>query len=161
MARNIIFLLVALVVENPDEAIDCITHLWYSTLVRDSDIDILSSHVRPLVNEICDKIQSKPSGALLAKSWTFGSRSLRVVLERSFWNRLLSYLKAPAGLTAEQSQKLRAEIVLASLRRDYRDRHMSFFSPAQRISFHGFRQDGLLLPFGMWRGDFVHPNPYV
>ncbi|PLB54875.1 hypothetical protein P170DRAFT_483657 [Aspergillus steynii IBT 23096] len=159
VARNIILTLVALVVDDRDKAIDCIIHIWYSALVRDSDIDILWNRVRPLVQEICEEVNSKPPGALLAKTWKFGNRSLRVVLEQSSWNRLLSYFRVPAGLTPEQAIKVRTNNTLDPSRQDYRDRHMSVLSPVQRIPFHKFRQDGLLLPFGMPRHEFNNPNP--
>jgi hypothetical protein len=158
VARNIILLLVALVVEKPDEAVNCIIHLWYSALVRQADIDILQDHIRPLVEDICEKVKNKPSDRLLAKTWTFGRCSLRVVLEQSSWNRLLNLFKKPA-ITAEQANNIRIENTLAPSRRDYRDRYMTCISPIQRVSFNKFRQDGLLLPFGFPRQDFKEPNP--
>ena len=42
VARNVILLLIVLVVENIDEAVDCIIHICYSALVRKSDMDLLS-----------------------------------------------------------------------------------------------------------------------
>ena len=55
VARNIMILLVALVVDK-EEAIDCIIHLWYSALVRDSDMDILLNRVRRLIEDGCSEI---------------------------------------------------------------------------------------------------------
>lgn len=161
MARNLIFLLVALVVENRDEAIDCIIHLWYSALVRLSDIEILNNQIRPLIQDVCEKVKNKSPKTFLGKTWTFGKRSLRIVLERTSWNRLLSFFDKPVGLTSEKASKLRADNTLAHSRRDYRDRYMTYLTPSHRISFHKFRQDGLLLPFGFPRHDFTEPNPYV
>ncbi|RJE17186.1 hypothetical protein PHISCL_10477, partial [Aspergillus sclerotialis] len=51
VARNIILLLIALVVENVDEAVECVIHVWYSALVRESDIDILHCRIRPLIED--------------------------------------------------------------------------------------------------------------
>lgn len=161
MARNLILLLVGLVVEDPEEAVHSIIHLWYSALVRESDIDILHNRIRPLIQDICEKIKNKPSTTLLGKTWTFGTRSLRLVLEQSSWNHLLTFFDKPAGLTAEQAQSIRTANTLAHSRRDYRDRYMSCITPSQRISFNKFRQDGLLLPFGFPRHDFKEPNPCV
>ncbi|KAH8698962.1 hypothetical protein BGW36DRAFT_396585 [Talaromyces proteolyticus] len=152
MARNVILLLVALVVEKSEDATDCIIHLWYSAVVRELDIEILHNRIRPL-------IEDKPSGSLLAKTWTFGRCSLRIALKQSSWNHLLNLFNKPAGLTAEQAQRIRAANTLARSRRDYRDRYMSCLSPIQRICFNKFRQDGLLLPFGFPRHDFREPNP--
>jgi hypothetical protein len=161
VARNLILLLVALVVQNSDEAIDCIIHLWYSALVRESDIDILNNQIRPLIQDVYEKVKNKSPNTILGKTWTFGSRSLRIVLEQTSWTRLLSFFDKPAGLTAKKASKVRAENTLAHSRRDYRDRHMVYLPSSQRIPFHKFRQDGLLLPFGFPRHGFKKPNPCV
>lgn len=159
VARNLILLLVALVVENHDEAVDCMIHLWYSALVRESDIQILQRRIRPLIEDVCRKIKDKASGSLLGKTWKFGQRSLRVVLDKSSWDRLLSFFGKTDNLTAEQARKTRTAITLAEARRDYRDRQICILSPVRRIAWNKFRQDGLLLPFGFPRHEFRAPNP--
>ncbi|KAJ5761103.1 hypothetical protein N7520_008259 [Penicillium odoratum] len=159
VAQNLILLLIALVVENVHEAVDCIIHLWYSTLVRTSDIEILHTRILPLIEDISEKVKDKPPGKLLAKTWKFGTRSLRIVLEQSFWIRLLSFFKKPAALTIDQANETRKANTLAHSRRDYQDRYMLCLSPTQRIAFYKFRQDGLLLPFGYPRHAFREPNP--
>ena len=152
-------LLIALTVEQVNEAVDCIIHIWYSALVRGSDIDILQGRIRPLIEDVCEKIKDKTPGRLLAKTWTFNQCSLRVVLEKSSWTRLLSFVSKPLGLSAEQAHKIRAATTLADSRKDYRDRRMYSLSPLRRIAFNKFRQDGLLLPFGHSRCEFREPNP--
>ncbi|GFF81194.1 hypothetical protein IFM60648_05945 [Aspergillus lentulus] len=159
VARNIILLLIALIVDQVDEAVDCIIHLWYSAFVRESHTDLLRHRIRPLVEDVCNKIKDKKPGSLLGKTWTFGRHSLRVVLERSSWDRLLSLVDPPAGLTADRARELRAAITLAESRKDYRDRFMYCQSPSHRIAFQKFREDGLLLPFGSSRHEFRVPNP--
>lgn len=161
VARNLILLLIALVVENPDEAVDCMIHLWYSSLVRETDIDTLRKRIQPLIMDVCKKIEDKPSERLLAKTWTFKGCSLRIALNKPSWNRVLSLFNTPHGLTADQALRIRAKNTLAYSRKDYRDRYMTFLSPSQRVSYNKFRQDGLLLPFGHPRHDFTQPNPCV
>ncbi|KAI9041078.1 uncharacterized protein KD926_007348 [Aspergillus affinis] len=58
VARNIMILILALVVGN-ESAIDCIIHLWYSASMHDSDLDILSNRIRPLIQGVCSKIQTQ------------------------------------------------------------------------------------------------------
>jgi hypothetical protein len=159
VARNVILLLIALVVEKVDEAVDCIIHLWYSAFVRESDIDLLQHRIRPLIESVCRKIEDKTPESLLGKTWTFGQHSLRVVLEKSSWDRLLSFVDVPASLTAERAHEIRAAITLAESRKDYRDRYMYSQSPFHRIALNKFREDGLLLPFGSPRHEFREPNP--
>lgn len=159
VGRNIILLLIAMVVEDIDTASDCMIHLWYSALVRESDLNVLQQQLRPLIIDVCTKIADKTSATLHGKTWTFGQRSVRVVLEKSSWSRLLSFLDVPAGLDRRQSQTGRAKITLAESRKDYRDRYMCLIPPSQRVPFSRFREDGLLLPFGFPRHDFQVPNP--
>ncbi|KKK20834.1 hypothetical protein ARAM_004716 [Aspergillus rambellii] len=158
VARNIILLLIALVVEEVDEAVDCMIHLWYSAFVRKSDTEIIRGQVRPLIESVCEKVKNKPPQTLLGKTWQFGRQSLRVVLQKSSWDRLLALFDAPSGLTAERAHQIRTAITLAESRRDYRERHMCFQSPPHRVAFERFRADGLLLPFGYPRHEFQEPN---
>jgi hypothetical protein len=159
VARNAIMLLIALVVDNIDEAVDCMIHVWYSALIRKSDLNILQQRIRPLIESVCDKIKSKAPGSRLGKTWTFGQRSLRLVLEKSSWDSLLLFMNVPEGLTAERSNQIRTAVTLAESRKDYRDRNLLFQSRSRRIAKNRFWGDGLLLPFGSRRDDFREPNP--
>ncbi|PKK48400.1 hypothetical protein CI102_8134 [Trichoderma harzianum] len=136
VARNAIILLIALVSDNADEAVDCIIHVWYSALIRKSDLDMLQQ-----------------------KTWRFEKGSLRLVLPKSFWDRLLAYVSIPEGLTADQASCIRTAVTLARSKRDYLDLHLIFQSPSRRVAKQRFRQDGLLLPFGAPRHEFQEPNP--
>jgi hypothetical protein len=64
VARNAIILLIALVSDNADEAVDCIIHVWYSALIRKSDLDMLQQKVRPLIESACEKIKDKDMNSL-------------------------------------------------------------------------------------------------
>ncbi|UKZ75167.1 hypothetical protein TrVFT333_002843 [Trichoderma virens FT-333] len=159
VARNAIILLIALVADNIDEAADCMIHVWYSALIRKSDLDMLQQKVLPLVESICEKIKDKNSSSLLGKTWRFGQRSLRLVLPKASWDRLLAFLNIPKGLTAEQASRVRMAITLDESKKDNLDLHLIFQTPSRRIAKHRFRQDGLLLPFGASRHEFQEPNP--
>ncbi|KAK4039008.1 hypothetical protein C8A01DRAFT_47462 [Parachaetomium inaequale] len=159
VARNAIMLLVALLVDNIDEAVDCILHVWYSALIRKSDLDILQQRIRPLIESVCGKIKGKTPSSLLGKTWEFGQRSLRLVLEKSSWDRLLSFIDIPNDLTLERARQIRTAVTAAESRKDYRDRHLLNQSPSRRIAKKRYWEDGLLLPFGSRRNDFQEPNP--
>lgn len=159
VARNLIILLIAMTVENRDQAVDAIIHIWYSALIRKSDLDILQTKIRPLIESAHKHTTGKASGTLLGKKWTLGGRSLRLVLRKSAWDGLLSFLDIPNGLIAERADGIRRAVTLAEERRDYRDRHRLFQSPSRRVANNRFREDGCLLPFGSSRGEFLHPNP--
>lgn len=159
MARNVILLLIALLVEAVDEAVDCMIHVWYSALIRQSDLDILQRQIRPAIEEVCRKIQGKPQDTKMRKTWTFGQHSLTLVLTKSSWNKLLAYTVIPDGLTAERANQIRTAVTLAESRKDYRDRNLLMQPPSRRVAKNRFREDGLLLPFGSPRDDFQIPNP--
>ncbi|KAK2757688.1 hypothetical protein FQN54_004657 [Arachnomyces sp. PD_36] len=158
VVRNVILLLIAFTVENVDKAVDCILHVWYSALVRESDIEILQRHIRPLIEDVCEKIKHKKPGGLFGKTWTFGQCALRVVLEKPSWIRLLSFVK-PVDLSVEQARRVRATTTLSESRKDFRDRYRYCLPPVRRIAFTKFSHDGLLLPFGHPRDEFRKPNP--
>jgi hypothetical protein len=159
LARNLILLLIAMVVEDVDEAAECMIHVWYSCQIRESDLNILQHRIRPLVEAVCEKIKHKPSSTLLVKTWKFETRALRVIMQKSSWDILLSCFDIPSRLTAERAREIRTAINHAPSRVDYRHRFMCYLSPAHRIAFSRFREDSILLPFGTPRHDFQKPNP--
>jgi hypothetical protein len=160
VARNTIILLLALTSEGQDGTIDCMIHIWYSAFIRKSDLDSVNQKVRPLIEDVCRKIKDKPAKSMLGKTWKFGQQhSLRLVLEKSSWERLLSFMEVPEGLTTERANEIRTTVTTAESRVDYRDRSYLFMPPSHRIARYRFRQDGLLLPFGSCRSEFQQPNP--
>ncbi|KAH0425491.1 hypothetical protein CcaCcLH18_10950 [Colletotrichum camelliae] len=161
VARNVIMLLVSLVVSNADIAVDCIIHVWYSALLRKSDLDIVQHRIRPLLEDVCHKLKGNGADTLQAKTWTFGQRSLRLVLKKSAWDDVLSSMDIPKDLTVNRAREIRKAVTLAEDRKDYRDRDLLFQSASHRVALTRFREDGLLLPFGAARGAFRYPNPTI
>ncbi|TIC90253.1 hypothetical protein CH35J_012006 [Colletotrichum higginsianum] len=159
VARNAILLLIPLVVEDFDASADCIIHVWYSAFLRKSDLDVLQQRIRPLIEEVCHKLTAKAADKLLAKTWTYGQRSVRIVLQKSAWDALLAFTDKPKDLTMEQARKLRTNVTLAEDRMDFRDRHLWLQTPSHRVAMVHFRENGLLLPFGTSHVDFQQPNP--
>ncbi|KAI9163503.1 hypothetical protein HJFPF1_05120 [Paramyrothecium foliicola] len=159
VARNLLLLLVALVVEDIDEAVDCMIHLWYSAHIRESDLEILHKRIRPMITDILDKIEHKDPDLLLRKTWTFGERTLACTLKARYWARLWRYLKLPTWFKSGRGPAIRREVTVARDRRDFLDKELIFLQPSQRVAYLQFRNDGLLLPFGFSRHDFHVPNP--
>ena len=161
VARNVIMLLIVLVVSDPIQAVDCLLYIWYSPLVRQSDIHILNGDILPLIEDVNHKAADKPSRKLLGKTWTFGERSLRLVLTKESWHSLLSYFKVPTGLTPQRAQEIRSAVTLADTRIDYRERDLLSQKPANRACATYFREDGILLPIGHSCEEFDTPSPSV
>lgn len=159
VARNAIILLTTLVVDDPDEAVDTIIHLWYSSLITASHLRTLQRHILPIVAEVCDKISTKLDGKLLGKTWTYGRTSMRLVLLKEDWSRLLNYLEPPPNLTADRAYAVRREVTIDPWRVDRRHRSYLGMKPAHRVSRERFQTDGLLISFGASRSDFTIPNP--
>ena len=160
VARNAILLLTALHF-SPDVATPMMLHLWYSALIPAQMLLSLRDNILPLIQEVCDKIQSKPAQSLLSKKWTYEARSLRLVLTKAQWDHLLLYFVVPDGLSAAQAQVIRASITLAPERKDFLERAQCTQPPAWRVCMMRFRKDGILLPFGSSRQELDTPNPYV
>ena len=158
VARNAILLLIALHF-SPEVATPIMLHIWYSALVSSDMLRSLQLSILPLIQEVCKKIQAKPEHSLLSKTWTFGSRSLRLVLPKGEWDRLPLYFEVPNGLSMAQAQAIRAATTLAPERKDYLERALLSQPPAWRACTVKFRKDGILLPFGSARRELDTPNP--
>ncbi|TLS21936.1 uncharacterized protein PpBr36_09426 [Pyricularia pennisetigena] len=163
VARNTIMLLILATVEDKAEAADCVLHIFYSAFLTKSHMEVLTNKIGPLVQEVCDKTSAKPADAILAKTWVFGGSEnpvqIRVVLSRGQWLGLLAMLKAPKKVKQARARDIRDRVVNARERIDYVDRHLLCQLPNIRMGSHRFRVDGILLPFGASRADFVLPNP--
>lgn len=161
VARNAIILLIAFTVDDVDQAVDCIIHVWYSAFLTPHHVDILRSTVRPLVDDVCVKVAGKAFDVTLGKTWTFDHGSLRLVLRKEQWDQLLRSFETPADRTAKLASEIRRAVTLAPERIDYRDRALFTKPGGQRLAATKFRDDGVLLSFGRSRAAFTEPNPTV
>jgi hypothetical protein len=159
VARNAIMLILLIAVEDTAAAVDCVLHIWYSAQIAKAHIELLDTTVRPLIQEMCQKITEKPDGQLLAKTWSWGNKAIRIVLSKEAWKTTLSYLRLPTGLSSQGARDLRLAVTLAPERKDHLERHLFALSPTQRVCFLKYRQDGILLPFGHSRSAYNIPNP--
>ncbi|XXH02766.1 hypothetical protein Hte_009151 [Hypoxylon texense] len=169
-ARNAILLLLALstLEEESDQTsievlAEALIHVWYSATITGDILSRLQSKVKPLVEEMCQQVTSGNPGAVLGKTWNFKSgASLRLVLTKEEWARILMLLDIPEQLTASNAREIRRKITLAPDREDHR--HQWYFkdaTPSMRIAKERFREDGLVLPFGHPRLGFDYPNPTI
>ena len=72
---------------------------------------------------------------------------------------LHQFFEVPAALTADLASQVRTAVTLAPIRKDYLERALFSKPPAWRMCTLKFRQEGLLLPYGSYRGAFDTPNP--
>lgn len=159
VARNAILLLTALYVQPPTAAAAAMLHIWYSALIPSSILETLQDTVLSLIIDVCTKIAAKPLDKLLSKTFTRGTCSVRLVLERRHWLALMDYLVVPDGLRAAEAQRVRVKTMLAEVRKDHIERTLCCQTPGWRSGTMRFRTDGLLLPFGAARQAFDTPNP--
>ncbi|KAF3032330.1 hypothetical protein E8E12_003854 [Didymella heteroderae] len=158
VARNAIMLLIAFYFES-EIAVPMIIHLWYSALLPSSMMQAIQSNIFPMIDHVCQKIKTKPGGALQAKTFEIGGRKLRITLKKGEWARLARFCQVPEGLTAEAAQQIRRRITLAPERIDYRDRALLNMPAGVRQGEMHFRHTGVLLPYGCSTRDFDTPNP--
>ena len=83
VARNLIMLLIALKVEDSEQAVQSIIHIWYSASIRPADAQILTGVICPMIEEVCDKIADRAAGSLQAKTWTVGKSAFRLEIGRA------------------------------------------------------------------------------
>lgn len=160
VARNIVMLLLTLNISDEQEAAETVLHVWYSAFIRPADYQRVQD-LRSLIEDVCNKIAGRASGSFQAKTFAFGSCSVRVVLKKEDWTLLLTFLCVPQGLTTSQARGVRLAVTTAPHRVDYRHRGLALQKPEHRICRERFREDGILLPFSQSRDDFTIPNPYV
>jgi hypothetical protein len=159
VARNAIMLLIALQFE-PDVAVPMIIHLWYSALLPSYMMQAIQTSILPMVEHVCQKIKTKPGGALQAKTFEIGGRKLRITRKKEKWARSARFCQVPEGLTAEAAQQIRHRIMLAPDRVDYRDRALLNIPAGVRQGEMYFRHTAVLLPYGCSITDFDTPIPY-
>jgi hypothetical protein len=159
LARNVIICLLAASDIDGEGVSECIVHLWYSALIRQTDLDLITTHVLPMVQAVCTSIKDKSDGSLHAKTWQLGKCSLRAVLTKGAWQLLLSCLTVRPELTLEKAQALRLAVTDSPRFQDDRDRVAVRQMPQHRVSKHRLNKDGIVLPFGHSREAFVIPNP--
>lgn len=159
VARNLIITLIVFQAPSDLEAIDGMVHVWYSAKITAKHADLLRTHIRALISDIVGKTAGKAPNTLLGKTWSFPQGTVRVELEKWQWDAFLAYFDVPSGLTSTRADEIRREITMAPSRQDQRHRHMCAEKPAHRLCPMKYREDGILLPFGASRGDFIAPNP--
>ncbi|RDA86906.1 hypothetical protein CP532_1837 [Ophiocordyceps camponoti-leonardi (nom. inval.)] len=158
-ARNVILLLIAFVVEDVEEATECMIHVWYSASLRKSHMDILENRIRPLIKRVCSSIKAQTKESMVGKTWTIRGRTLRVVLTKEVWRFMLNSFKLRKGLTVERAREIRLNVNMGEDRRDWKEKIYCCKVPRHRVPLHRFFEDGIVAPFGLSRHDFTEPNP--
>jgi hypothetical protein len=129
-------LLLTLMIIDPVEAAETVLHFWYSALVR--PIDFLRVQLlRPIIEGVCNKITDQAAGPLQAKTFTFDSCSVRVVLKKEGWTALLAFLNVPVGLTTQRAHKIRIAVTMAPHRLDLRPRDLMLQQPEHLLARRG------------------------
>ena len=157
-ARNFILLLTALHFD-PEEATPIMLHMWYSALIPKRIYRLIQEILLPLIQEVCVKTEGKPATSLQAETWTYGPRSIRLVLQKAMWDRLSSYFRVPDGRSVAQAQNVMVSTTLAPERKDYLHHALYKRLPPWRVCIMKFHKDGILLPFGSSRSEFDMHNP--
>lgn len=144
-------------------AANMMIHPWYSACLPKDLYQNLNDHIRPIIEEVCEKISNKDDTTLQAKTWRLEGRqaTVRFVLPKSAWYRLLSYFSAPEGLTRDKANETRRSVVLAPGRKDHLGRVLNLQQPYRRVAEMRYRETGVLMPFSASMDDYQIPNPYV
>ncbi|SMR64258.1 unnamed protein product [Zymoseptoria tritici ST99CH_3D1] len=149
VARNIIICLIALTVPE-DNAVDCMMHLWFSTLITQEHAKILRE-LQLLVKRGMSKMNATVIGN--------GCGTFNMDLMDEDWDLLLDYFQPPNGLSAAQATQRRKDATSGPSCRPRQEREMCWQLPAHRIANARYYDDGVFLPFGSDRKAFDVPNP--
>jgi hypothetical protein len=156
--RNILLLLIVLIVEDQEYAVDCMLHIWYSAFVRYEHM-LMLWEFQELVEKMCQKIGPYDDFEYISKTWHFGERSLRVALTKENWHKLRLMFYKPR-LTFEHAKLARNwKKFVANDMRDDREMILATQNPSHRVCMHKYEIDGVVLPFSHDRSKFCFPNP--
>tara|TARA_R110002003_G_scaffold2474_1_gene24379 strand:+ start:5833 stop:6426 length:594 start_codon:yes stop_codon:yes gene_type:complete len=136
---------------------EALIHVWYSAFITQSLLTSLQDKVGALLRDRCTHTTQVTQDGKIKKTW-FSSqdRALSITLRADQWPQIEKFLDVPTALTRESAQEIRAAVVISPERADYRDIwYYKDAYPSMRLAKRKFRIDGLLLPFGHPRTDFV------
>jgi hypothetical protein len=86
-------------------------------------------------------------------------RSLRLLLTKTMWNKLVRYFEVPTGMSKESALEAMRTAITPESGRDFVDRAMYAKLPYRRVAERRFKESGVLLPFGSLVAEFDTPNP--
>jgi len=158
VARNAIMLLTAITCP-ADIASEAMLHIWYSAFIPQGIFDLLQENVRPLINDIYEKLQTISSATPKSKTWTLEKGKVRLILKKEMWNALQAYFSTPPELSRIRAQQIMEATTLSPARKDYYERFLYFQLPGWRVGAIKFRKEGVLQPFGASIASFSVPNP--
>lgn len=84
---------------------------------------------------------------------------LSVKLRKDDWAHLRTFLDVPSGLTRELACEIRHNGTKSAATSDLMDMRYYDLGPCLSEAVEQYREDGLLLPYGIPRTDFDTPNP--
>lgn len=141
--------------------IDIIIHVWYSAFLTRDIVQYLEEKIQPLLEQVRHKLDGKALDAVIDHKWDFsGGSSIHLSLTVARWNYVVDSLKTPPTLDYQVARARMQNVTLKADTRDVREYHYSKMTdpPHLRVVYQRFLEDGMLLPFGHSRLDFIYPN---
>ncbi|KAL6789154.1 hypothetical protein J3E68DRAFT_444007 [Trichoderma sp. SZMC 28012] len=170
LSRNVIVVLCALEAtqsaQGHDQAymsrtIDTIIHVWYSAFLTRDIVQYLEEKIQPLLEQVRHRLDGEALDTVIDHTWDFpGGSFMRLSLPVVRWNYVVDSLKKPPTLSYQAARARMQHVTLDPHKRDAREYHYSKMTdaPHLRIVYQRFLEDGMLLPFGHSRLDFIYPN---
>lgn len=144
--------------------IDTIIHVWYSAFLTRDIVQYLEEKIQPLLEQVRHHLDGKALDTEIIHTWEFsGGSYLSLALPVVRWNYVINSLKTPPALSYQVAKARMQHVTLDPRKRDAREYHYSKMtdSPHLRMAYQKFLEDGMLLPFGHSRLDFVYPNGLI
>lgn len=141
---------------DPSDAniVDCMIHLWYSAFLTPEHRATIDRCVRPVVEEVVGEIKNKQDDLPVEKTVQKGKVSLRIILQKTDWIRMLDMLDR--NLDPDHARISRNNLLCH--RKDFLHRDLLMKRGYQRTTCCRFRDTGILKPFGADVSDFTATN---
>ncbi|KAI1087075.1 hypothetical protein F5B19DRAFT_500400 [Rostrohypoxylon terebratum] len=163
--RNMIILLIFYFEEDPAKAAEYALHAWYSLLITEPCYELLKK-IGSVLQGVYDEIRREAGDdfALATKRLRYCKGSIDITLPR-IWFRSLFLFTSLHGfkytMLRSNFQSLRRKVLSTPVATEFFESTLVPLEPYRRVSETKFREDGMLLPFGQSREDFVVPNPLL
>lgn len=135
-------------------SVECAAHVWFSAFITGDHVAQIDRCVIPLITDVVNKIVNKSQDQILAKTLNLLGCSLRIILQKWQWTRVLEILtRRPSLEVAKNSYK-----ATVLHRMDHVQRKLYSEQGSKRLAKLRYRERGVLLPFGCTSDQHDQPN---
>jgi hypothetical protein len=166
--RNALILLLAAHFPH-GQAVELITHLWYSASIPSEMYDLVTDKILPLLKQGKDfadeELGADQDSSLIHEYLTvtiqIGTTNVEMSFEYQQWTELYARLNPQNFERLERVEEKRHNLMFSvnPTHRKRREKYLHSLPPWQRMTEERYRETGILLPLGSEVQHFNIPNP--